>query len=65
MLELSSYHTCKSACQSFTTKVLGFVFFFSFFNFFFELYKTDYHKYRLLFILFVLENTKTSVYNSI
>lgn len=61
MLELSSYHTCKSACQSFTTKVLGFVFFFSFF----ELYKTDYHKYRLLFISFVLENTKTSVYNSI
>lgn len=25
MLELSSYHTCKSACQSLTTKVLGFV----------------------------------------
>lgn len=56
-LELSSCHTCKSACQSLTTKVLGFV------CVFLELYKTDYHKYRLLFILFVLENTKTSVYN--
>lgn len=60
-LELSSCHTCKSACQSLMTKVLGFVFLF----FFLELYKTDYHKYRLLFILSVLENTKTSVYNSI
>lgn len=57
MLELSSYHTCKSACQSLTTKVLGFVFIFLSYTKPITI-STDY-------CLFVLENTKTSVYNSI
>lgn len=58
-LELSSYHTLNQPVNPLRQK------YWVLFSFFLELYKTDYHKYRLLFILFVLENTKTSVYNSI
>lgn len=62
----SSYHTCKSARQSHTTKVPPFVL--DLFIHYFKLYKTDYHKYNqpFLFLCWVCwKNTKTSVYTSI
>lgn len=68
MLVLFSYHTCKSAHQSHTTKVLHVCFgFIHLFNYF-KLYKTDYHKYGRLFLFLrcmCWKNTKTLVYNSI
>lgn len=67
-LVLFSYHTCKSAPQSHTTKVppvcFGFIHSFNYF----KLYKTDYHKYSQLFLFLrcvCWKNTKTSVYTSI
>lgn len=54
MLVLFSYHTCKSARQSHTTKVLhvcfGFICLFNYVN----LYKTDYPKYGRLVFIFML-----------
>lgn len=54
MLVLFSYHTCKSAHQSHTTKVLRVCFgFIHLFNYF-KLYKTDYFKYGRLVFIFML-----------
>lgn len=67
MLVLCNYHTCKSAHQSHTTKVMRVSLRFIYLIYF-KLYKTYYHIDSQLFWFLCCvcwKNTKTSVYNSI